>query len=89
MDKASSARGDTEQNRIEFLDGELDLCQTFLDVAEIEVDDPEREALAKKNARQGYETALGWIGGVQSGGELERLSAKLARLKERLERSSA
>jgi hypothetical protein len=84
-----STRPDSEQNRIEFLDGELDLCQTFLDVADIEADDPERQALARTNAQRAYETALAWIGFVRNGDESDRLNAKLGRLKERLERPFA
>ena len=55
----------SEEIRIEFLDGELDISQTFLDVAEIEIDDPERCAVAKKERPA-------W---VRYGSNLDRLSS--------------
>ena len=85
MDKQRDALAGSEQTRIQFLDGELDLCQTFLDVADNEAHDPEREAFAIAKAREGYDTVLTWIGMVQNGNELDRLNAKLNSLKERLE----
>lgn len=78
----------SEEIRIEFLDGELDISQTFLDVAEIEIDDPERCAVAKRNARLGYDTVLTWIGSVRDVDALGRLSVKLALLRERLREHS-
>lgn len=88
MTDRSGTQGNAEQARIEFLDRELDLCKTFLEVAENEAHDPEREAQAMNNARKGYETVSAWIGLIRSGEELERLSLKLSRLRERLYQSS-
>ncbi len=82
----NACRGDLELARIEFLDSELQISQTFLDVAELEAGHPQRRSLAIYNALRGYETALSWLGAVQSGEELERLSAKLIQLAQRLER---
>ena len=81
---SESANSRSEQTRIEFLDSELDLAQTFLDVADLEADDPERRAMAEKNARAGYETVVAWIGVVRDWQESERLKAKLVRLENRL-----
>lgn len=75
---------DPEHIRIEFLERELEICQTFLDTAALEDDDPERRAVAEKNAWTGYDTVLMWIGTVRDGAALERLNAKLARLEQRL-----
>jgi hypothetical protein len=75
----------SQEARIEFLDRELDISQTFLDVAEIEADDPERCAVAKRNARMAYDTVLTWIGSVRDGEAMERLNMKLVQLKDRLE----
>ncbi|HEX4809975.1 MAG TPA: hypothetical protein VH325_13640 [Bryobacteraceae bacterium] len=84
----NDASSGVEKTRIQFLDSELDICQTFLNVAEIEADDPERQAQAERNALLSYGTALAWIGTVNSGEELDRLQTKLSRVKDRLERSS-
>lgn len=78
----------SEEIRIEFLDRELDISQTFLDVAEIEIDDPERCAVAKRNARRAYDTVLTWIGSVRDVDALRRLNVKLALLGDRLEEGS-
>ncbi|HEX4231981.1 MAG TPA: hypothetical protein VHZ07_25160 [Bryobacteraceae bacterium] len=80
-----SGQRSNEKTRIEFLEGELDISHTFLDVAEIEVDDPERSAVAERNARMGYDTVLTYIRLVRDGDALLRLNSKLARLKDRLE----
>lgn len=86
IDRQSRARARSQQNTIEFLDGELNLCETFLDIADTEFDDKERRTLATEKAQQGYATALAWIGRVRSGYELHRLAEKLDRLQERLQR---
>jgi hypothetical protein len=94
MGVPTGVAGDSEQSRfeeirIEFLDRELDISHTYLDVAEIEADDdPEHCAAAKRNARIGYDTVLTWIGLVRDGEVLQRLNMKLARLKDRLEEHS-
>ncbi len=85
MTGSNDAGKETERAGIEFLDRELDLCQTFLDVAATEVDDAQAEAMAMQNARLGYQTVLAWIGTVRSGQEYERLSVRLGLLRERLE----
>ncbi|HWF47743.1 MAG TPA: hypothetical protein VG168_12110 [Bryobacteraceae bacterium] len=77
-----------EEVRIEFLDRELDISQTFLDTAVLEASDPERCEVAKRNARIGYDTVLTWIGSVKNAEAMERLNVKLARLKGRLEEHS-
>jgi hypothetical protein len=79
----------SEKIRIEFLDRELELCQTFLDTAELEAHDPERCAAAERNARKGYDTVLTWIATVRDEEALQRLNAKLGRLRDRLEERSS
>ena len=69
---------------IQFLDNELDLCQTFLDLAETDADDPAVADQARANARRGFEAVLSLIHTVRDPGELDRLTTKLDRLNERL-----
>jgi hypothetical protein len=83
-----SALTRSEESRIEFLDRELDISQTFLDVAELEAGDPERCETAEKNARIAYDTARTWIGSVRDADALGRLNLKLALLGERFEARS-
>ncbi len=73
-----------EATGIQFLDNELDLCQTFLDLAEVDADDPAVANKARANAQRGFQTVLSLIATVRDPGELDRLTTKLDRLKERL-----
>lgn len=79
-----TAHSSEQATGIQFLDNELDLCQTFLDLAEIDANDPAAADKARVNARRGYQTALSLIHTVRDPGELDRLTTKLDRLKERL-----
>ncbi len=88
MDYQDGARENSERTGIDFLDAELDLCQTFLDVADNEKDHPESAAFARTKAQQGYQTVLDWIATVHDPQNLNRLTAKLHRLKERIDKPS-
>lgn len=65
--------------RIEFIERELNLSHALLDVAGPK---PLTDLIAK--ARLGYENAILWIGNVPDPMKLLRITAKLDRLKERL-----
>ncbi|HEX4750788.1 MAG TPA: hypothetical protein VH302_14695 [Bryobacteraceae bacterium] len=78
-----------EQTRIQFLDNEMDLCDTFLNVALVDADNPKAATSARTEARRGYETALAWINSVRDAEERARLAAKLFRLKDRLDKIGA
>jgi hypothetical protein len=86
MDEQNRVRSASERIRIEFLEGELDICETFLDLADIEFDDAKRYAWATSKALEGYETVRTWIGTVRGGDEFARLAIKLDYLRERLSR---
>jgi hypothetical protein len=68
-----------------FIENEIDLSNTLLDVADLEVDHPEARVSATEKAQVGYRTALQWIGKLKDRGEFDRLTLRLARLKERLD----
>jgi len=74
-----------ERARIEFLDNEIDLCQTFLDVAKIDADDPSAAACAKAKADVGYQTALGFVSTIRSAQQRGRIMGKLYQLRARLD----
>lgn len=77
----------SELSRIEFLDGELDLCETFLDVAAVESADPAAARTARSKAQQGYDVALTWITSIQNASERDRLMTRLFHLRRRLDDS--
>ncbi len=77
----------SDRTHIDFLDNELDLCNTFLNLAEIDQDDPVVAGQARENAQRAYETLLSWIGAVKNTAELDRLTSELALLKQRIENS--
>ena len=80
-----SPANDSELPRIQFLENELDLCKTFLDVAEVDSDDPAAAHAAIAKARQGYDVALNWIASIHSATERDRLMNKLFDLRKRLD----
>ena len=75
----------SEGAKIDFLQNEIDLCNTFLDLAYIEVDDAPARVKAGENARQAYKTAQQWVGAIQDSQARERLLADLAVLDKRFE----
>lgn len=75
----------SDRTHIDFLDNELNLCNTFLNLAEIDKDDPVVAGQARENAQRAYETLLAWIGAVRDTAELDRLTSELGRLKQRIE----
>jgi hypothetical protein len=85
MDEHERAPDSAELARIEFLDAEIDLCHTFLNVAETEAREPEMAARATRRARQGYEKASALLVTVRHLRELDRLTIKLYSLRERME----
>jgi hypothetical protein len=86
MNERDSPSGrDFEQTRIDFLDAEIDLSFTFLNLALSHTDEPDVLAHDIGKAQQGYETALAWVEKVRDADHLTRLSAKLAKLRERLD----
>lgn len=76
-----------ELSRIEFLDHELDLCETFLDVAVVESADLSAACAARSKAQKGYDVALTWISSVQDTSERDRLMTRLFNLRKRLDDS--
>ena len=78
-----------EQVGIEFLDNEIDLCETFLHTALVEADDPPARRMATSKAQRGYETALAWIDSIRDAQERARLMVKLFHLKDRLDNIDA
>ena len=87
MDRRSLAI-EGERNRIAFLDNEIDLCHTFLQLAEIDAEDPPVSARAVEHARHGFQTVVNWLKVVRSEQERDRLTGKLYHLKERLDHFS-
>src|SRR5579872_5046793 len=75
----------SELPRIRFIDNEIDLCGTFLDVARVEADDPPQALLARSNAQQGYEFAMSWIKSIRNLRERDRLMNKLFNIRKRLD----
>jgi hypothetical protein len=75
----------SQQISIEFLDNELDLCQTFLDTALIDADDAPAAAQGRANAQAGYETASEWLASIRDPREFDRLTSKLHKLKQRID----
>jgi hypothetical protein len=75
----------SEYTRIQFLDNEIDLCETYLDVAEVERDDLPAARHARILAEQGYANALACLSSVRAGEEWHRLMAKIINLKRRLD----
>jgi hypothetical protein len=84
MDQLDDQSRVSDKERIEFLDNEINLCHTFLDLAAIDQDDLKVSAEARSKAQKGYDTAVAWIGAVRNAEERERLTAKLHLLQERL-----
>jgi hypothetical protein len=85
MPDKSDPFGETELLRIQFLDAELDLCQTFIETARIELkDDPSAARRAIIKAGGGYEIVVQHLPSVTDPREHERLRKKLSRLGESL-----
>lgn len=80
-----SPANDAEAPRIQFLENELDLCKTFLDVAAVEIDDPAAAHAAVAKAREGFDVALTWISSIRNETERDRLMNKLFDLRKRLD----
>lgn len=80
-----SAGKSSELPRIDFLDNELDLCKTFLDLAVIDSEDPVAAHAARSKAQEGYDCALTWIASIHSVSERERLMNKLFDFRKRLD----
>jgi len=74
-----------ELPRIQFLDNELDLCRTFLDVAAVESEDPTAARAAVAKAQEGYDVVLTWIASIHNKPERDRLMIKLFDVKKRLD----
>jgi hypothetical protein len=79
-----------ERERIRFVENEIDLSMTFLDLArtEAELDEPAAVATLVGKARVGFETAGRFLNGIASTPERERLRAKLDRLGQLLSKAS-
>lgn len=75
----------SDKIQLEFLEAELELCNTLLNVAESEVDHKEAAAEALQKARRGYETVVPLIGTVKDIYVLNRLTSRLYFLKERID----
>ena len=75
----------SELSRIGFLDNELELCKTFLDLAFIDGDDPAAALAARSKAQEGYDVVLTWIASIHSTTERDRLMNKLFDLRKRLD----
>ena len=84
MAEESRANG-PELPRIRFLDTELDLCKTFLDVAAVESGDPTAAHAAMAKAQEGYDVVLTWIDSIHNETEKDRLMKKLFDLRKRLD----
>ena len=54
-----------EDVRVSFLDGEINLSQTFLDLAELDKESRETAFKAISKAQQGYTTVLDWVDSVR------------------------
>jgi len=74
-----------ELSRIQFLENELDLCKTFLDLAAIDSEDAAAAHAAMANAREGYDVALTWIASIHNETERDRLMNRLFDLRKRLD----
>ncbi len=74
-----------EGAKIDFLQNEINLCNTLLNLTYIEVDDAPARAKAGENARQAHKTAQQWVGAIQDSQARERLLADLVALDKRLE----
>ena len=70
-------------DEIDFFERELNLSHALLDIA-----GPKQLASLIAKARLGYENVVLWIGAVRDPVKLDRISAKLDRLRERLSRYS-
>jgi hypothetical protein len=79
----------SERLSIEFIENEVNLSNTFLDLADVEEDAPDRVAQVRAKAQQGYDVASTWIGKIHDASERERLGSKLDLLKQRLDRRHA
>ena len=77
----------SERSRIEFLDHELDLCETFLDVSVVESADLTAACAARSKAQKGYDVALTWISSIQDASQRDRLMTRLFNLRKRLDDS--
>lgn len=75
----------SEHARVQFLDNEIDLSHTFLDLAEIEKEDCAAATHARAAARKGYTTALACMNHIHRTEDWHRLMVKLFRLKARLD----
>ena len=74
-----------EGAKIGFLQNEINLCNTFLNLVYIEVDDPQARAQASENARKAYQAARHWVVAIQDSQEREQLFTQLLELDKRLE----
>ncbi len=67
-----------ERERIRFVENEIDLSTTFLDLARTEasMDEPAAVKSLMEKARLGFETAGRFLNGIESTKERERLQTK-------------
>jgi len=80
---------DADQTRIEFVEREIDLSFTFLNLASTERglgDEPHAQSVLSK-ARLGYETAVRFLGYVRDLEAKDRLEVELERLLRALDRA--
>lgn len=78
-------RQTSDRLSIDFIENEVNLSNTFLDLAEAEQDEPDRVAQVRAKAQQGFDVATTWIGKIHNASERDRLASKLDRLKRRLD----
>jgi len=79
------AENESELTRVQFLDHELDLCETLLNTAAVEIDDPAAALMARSKAQEAYDTVLTWIASIRGAKERDRLMNKLFDLKKGLD----
>jgi len=80
-----TTRNASELPRIRFLENELDVCETFLNIAAVDADDPAAALAARSKAEVGYDVVLTWITSIRNTNERDRLMKKLFGLRKRLD----
>ena len=82
----SELRAKSQKNRIDFLETDLALCFTFLDVVttELQMGEPQAAMRAHAKAEDGYRTITRFLQDVDDGPQKQALEQKLGELRAKL-----